>query len=198
MSIVPITLRGSRRPLESRAGVPTGPHPPPPEASRNPPTIPSGARNASGRGLSLRRFGSPFTVKRTRMYAPSASRMPLVTGAAASVESPDRNVAPAKAPTAPGTPIFSTVFQSTLPKRQCEMPEASVVPISARCTDALAAAGAAPIVSSSVVDVTPYAMPRAPSTSWAAKPITARRTSVCMPTTLGCSPTGGVGDYGRP
>jgi hypothetical protein len=55
-----------------------------------------------------------------------------MTGAATSVDRLDRNVAPAKAPIAPGTPILATTFQSMLPKRQCEMPEASVVPISAR------------------------------------------------------------------
>ena len=49
----------------------------------------------------------------------------------------------------------STTFQSTLPNFQWEAPEASVVPISARCTVADAAAGLVPIASSSVVDVTP-------------------------------------------
>lgn len=88
-----------------------------------------------------------------------------MTGAATSVDRLDRNVAPANAPTAPGMPIFATTFQSTLPKRQCENPDASVVPISARCTVADAAAGFVPIASSSVVEVTPYAMPRLPSTS---------------------------------
>src|SRR4051794_10067139 len=58
-------------------------------------------------------------------------------GAAFSVDSDDSTVAPAKAPTAPGMPSF----QSTLPKRQWEAPAASVVPTSARCTEALAVAG---------------------------------------------------------
>ena len=64
-------------------------------------------------------------------------------------------MAPAKAPTAPGMPILATTFQSTLPKRQCEAPETSVVPISARWTVAEAAAGLVPMASSSVVEVTP-------------------------------------------
>ena len=68
--------------------------------------------------------------------------MPAIQGAAASVVSELRKVAPAKAPMAPGTPILRTTGQSTLPKRQCEAPEASVVPISARWTAAEAAAGA--------------------------------------------------------
>jgi len=42
-----------------------------------------------------------------------------------------------------------------LPKRQCEVPEASVVPISARWIDADATAGAVPTESSSEVEVTP-------------------------------------------
>ena len=64
-------------------------------------------------------------------------------------------MAPAKAPTAPGTPILRTTFQSTLPNFQCEAPEISVVPISARCTVAEAAAGFVPIARRRVVDVTP-------------------------------------------
>ena len=52
-------------------------------------------------------------------------------------------------------PIFATTSQSTLPNRQCETPDASVVPISARWTVAEAAAGFAPMASSRVVDVTP-------------------------------------------
>ena len=78
-----------------------------------------------------------------------------ISGAAVSVDSPDRKVAPAKAPIAPGTPILRTTFQSTLPNRQCETPETRVVPISARWTVAEAAAGLVPMASSRVVDVTP-------------------------------------------
>ncbi len=89
-----------------------------------------------------------------------------------------RNVAPAKAPIAPGRAIRRTTRQSTLPNRQCATPEASVVPISARCTEADADAGAMPATSSRVEEVTPYAMPSAPSTSWAAKPTSARTISL--------------------
>jgi len=39
-------------------------------------------------------------------------------------------VAPAKAPTPPGTAMIPTVRQSTLPSFQCETPETRVVPIS--------------------------------------------------------------------
>ncbi len=52
-------------------------------------------------------------------------------------------------------PTLATTGHSTLPKRQCEAPETSVVPISARCTVADAAAGLVPTASSSVVVVTP-------------------------------------------
>ena len=53
-------------------------------------------------------------------------------GLAQSVLSWDRKVAPANAPTAPGTPSFQTRLQSTLPSRQWDTPEAMLVPISAR------------------------------------------------------------------
>ncbi len=76
-------------------------------------------------------------------------------GAASSVDSADSAVAPRNAPIAPGTPSRSTSFQSTLPKRQCDAPAASVVPTSARCTDALAVAGLIPAIRSNDVDVTP-------------------------------------------
>jgi hypothetical protein len=112
--------------------------------------------------------------------------MPDMTGAAVSVDSDERNVAPANAPTAPGIAIFATTFQSTLPNRQCETPDASVVPISARCTVAEAAAGATPVTSSNVVEVTPYAMPRLPSTSWAARPTSASRMSFLTSTAFRC------------
>jgi hypothetical protein len=86
---------------------------------------------------------------------PRDSRISDITGAATSVERLDSTVAPRKAPTAPGRPIFATTFQSTLPNRQCARPEASVVPISARWMVADAAAGLVPRASSRVVDVTP-------------------------------------------
>lgn len=81
--------------------------------------------------------------------------MIAISGAATSVEMLERTVAPAKAPIAPGTPILRTTFQSTLPNRQCAMPETRVVPISARWTVAEAAAGLVPIARSRVVEVTP-------------------------------------------
>ena len=98
-----------------------------------------------------------------------------MTGLATSVARLDRTSAPRNAPTAPGTPMRRTTFQSTLPNRQCERPDTSVVPISLRWMVAEAAAGLVPMASSRVVDVTPYAMPRAPSTSWAASPTRASR-----------------------
>ncbi len=74
-------------------------------------------------------------------------------------------VAPANAPTAPGTPMRATSGQETFPKRQCDRPDVNVVPISARCTLADDATGLIPLESSTVLVVTPKAMPRAPSTS---------------------------------
>ena len=51
--------------------------------------------------------------------------------------------------------MIRTVRQSTLPKRQWETPDTKVVPSSARCTVAEAAAGADPRATSRVVEVTP-------------------------------------------
>ena len=81
--------------------------------------------------------------------------MIAISGAATSVDRFDRNVAPRKAPTAPGIPILATTAQSTLPNFQCAAPDIRVVPISARCTVADAAAGLVPMASSKVVEVTP-------------------------------------------
>ncbi|PSK62419.1 hypothetical protein B0E53_05666 [Micromonospora sp. MH33] len=104
--------------------------------------------------------------------------MAAIQGAADSVEMELRKVAPANEPTAPGSAIRPTTRQSTLPNRQCEIPAARVVPISARCTEAEAAAGATPAKSSRVEEVSPYAMPSAPSTSCAASPTRARTSSL--------------------
>jgi hypothetical protein len=57
-----------------------------------------------------------------------------------------------------------------LPNFQCEIPDASVVPTSDKCTAAEAAAGAIPTVNNNVVDVTPYAIPKDPSTNCAMSP----------------------------
>ena len=177
VSTEPITLRGSIRPETSSAGVATGPQPPPPVASTKPATRPSGARNRLRRRPAARAARSG-RENRTSRYAPSVNRMAAIHGAAASVEMELRNVAPANAPIAPGSAIRPTTRQSTLPKRQCETPAASVVPISARCTEADAAAGATPANRSSVEEVSPYAMPSEPSTSCAASPTRARTSSL--------------------
>ena len=101
---------------------------------------------------------------------PIATRMAAISGAACSVASEDNTVAPTNAPTAPGAPSLSTSAQSMFLNFQCDRPEANVVPTSARCTAALACAAPTPESTSSVVAVTPNAMPRAPSTSWAPAP----------------------------
>src|SRR3712207_8350647 len=74
-----------------------------------------------------------------------------MTGAATSVERLESTFAPMKAPTAPGTPTLATTFQSTLPNFQCARPDIRLVPISAKCTVADAAAGLVPMASSRVV-----------------------------------------------
>ncbi len=109
-----------------------------------------------------------------------ATRIPAISGAACSVDSADNNVAPRNAPTAPGAPSLSTKAQSMFLNFQCDRPEAKVVPTSARCTAALAWAAPTPDSTSSVVAVTPKAMPSAPSTSWAPMPTNVKMRSERM------------------
>jgi hypothetical protein len=66
---------------------------------------------------------------------------------------------------APGIPNRQMTLLSTLPSRQCESPDANVVPISAKWTAALADTGVAPNKTNSVVEVMPKAMPNVPSTN---------------------------------
>ena len=89
------------------------------------------------------------------MYTPRISRKPAIQGVAASASSELRTTAPRKANTAPGSASGSTSRQSTFPNRWWATPETAVVPTSARCTVAEAAAGAEPAASSSVVELTP-------------------------------------------
>src|SRR5690606_7221238 len=98
VSMEPMNLRGSIRPLASRAGVPTGPQPPPPVASTNPPNRPSGTRKRRRTGLLRSRVDTPQAVKRMRMYTPRTSRIADITGLAVSVDRLLKKVAPAKAP----------------------------------------------------------------------------------------------------
>ena len=84
----------------------------------------------------------------------------------------DSTHAPSTAPATPATPSRVTSRQSTLRCHRCEPADAPVVKISAVCTIALACAGGRPIESIAVVQITPNAMPSAPSTSCARKPTT--------------------------
>lgn len=132
----------------------------------NPPNSPSGVRNFAPCLVPLPPItGGVRSEKRSSTYTPMHSRIAAISGAASSVDSADSTVAPRKAPTAPGTPSLATMDQSMFLNRQCEMPDASVVPISARCTAALAWAAATPDSTSRVEAVTPNAIPSAPSTS---------------------------------
>ena len=106
--------------------------------------------------------------------------MPETHGLAVAASRLTRKVAPTNAPTNPGTARMPTVRQSTLPSLWWEKPETSEVPISEKWTAADAAAGATPAASSSVEEVTPYAMPREPSMSWARRPTNPRTRSLRM------------------
>ena len=76
--------------------------------------------------------GGVRSEKRSSTYSPMASRIAAITGAASSVDSEDNAVAPRNAPTAPGTPSLATMPQSMFLNRQCDNPDANVVPTSAR------------------------------------------------------------------
>ncbi len=80
-------------------------------------------------------------------------------------------------PITPGTSRRKNSFQFTFLCSTWLMPETPVVKHSARCTPADAVAGGTPsTLTSSVVEITPNAMPSAPSTICARKP-TARKGS---------------------
>ena len=86
---------------------------------------------------------------------PSTTRIVATTGTATSASRLTSSVAPANAPTKPGTASTPTVRQSVLPSVWWEMPETSEVPISEKWMAADAAAGPIPPAMSSVAEVTP-------------------------------------------
>src|SRR2546423_5592646 len=88
----------------------------------------------------------------------------------------ERIHAPSTAPRTPAMPRRITRRQSTLRCQMCEPADAAVVKISAVCTSALACAGGMPIESIAVVEMTPNAIPSAPATSCARKPIAPSKT----------------------
>ena len=82
------------------------------------------------------------------------------------------SVAPRIAPITPGMTSLRNSFQSTLRCATWLIPDAAVVKVSTACTLADATAGGTPITVTSRVElITPKAMPSAPSTTCAAKPI---------------------------
>ncbi len=96
-----------------------------------------------------------------------------MTGVAASSCVSDASAhAPAKPPSAPGTPSLSAVGQWTLPNLWCERALTAPVATVATLTEAEATAGAMPRPRRKVMVIVPKPMPRLPSTSWAAKPAT--------------------------
>ena len=106
-------------------------------------------------------------------------------GANESPSTDDRNVAPAYAPIAPGTPSRATVRQCTFPKRQWLAPETMAVPTLAAWITADAAAAEAPAATRTEVPMTPKPMPSEPSINWATKPAT---TNTMSRSTLGLRP----------
>jgi hypothetical protein len=86
-----------------------------------------------------------------------------------------RTYAPSPPPIIPAGASFQKRRLSRFPNRQCDNPEAPVVNTSAACTLALAVAGGIPRLRRTVVEISPYAIPIAPSTIWAAKPMATNR-----------------------
>src|SRR5829696_6735080 len=110
--------------------------------------------------------------RQNRNMATAGSTRAAVASAVAAQTSTN---APSRAPTPPGTASQTILDQSTLPKLEWDIPETAVVPISAMCTAADANAGATPAASNTVVEDTPYAIPREPSTNCAITPARANR-----------------------
>jgi hypothetical protein len=73
--------------------------------------------------------------------APKTNNTPDVHGRAAERSIVLRTIAPTNAARPPGTAILIIVGQSTFPNLMWEIPEKAVVPTSAKCTTADAAAG---------------------------------------------------------
>src|SRR5690606_17911801 len=138
-----------------RVVVVTGPHPPPPLASSNPPIKPRGAIQRGETGPEETRRLGPGRRKRPNTTAPRRNKKAETPTRAASSGNDDSSSAPQKAPAAPGSPRYSTRRESTLPKRQWASPETRVVATSPACTEADARAGAIPRVRSRDEDVTP-------------------------------------------
>ena len=73
--------------------------------------------------------------------------------------------APSSTPIKPGINKFKNNFLFTLPNLTCDTPETPVVNTSAKWVAPVAKAGDAPEASKNELDVIPYAMPSAPSTT---------------------------------
>jgi hypothetical protein len=103
-----------------------------------------------------------------------------------------RTYAPSPPPIMPAGASFQKRCLSRFPNRQCDNPEAPVVNTSAACTLALAVAGGIPRLRRTVVEISPYAIPIAPSTIWAAKPMATnnRRSDTFGPSFWRRSPLG--------
>src|SRR5215218_7754611 len=155
VSTVPTTLRGSILPVDINVDVLMAPQPPPPAASRNPATRPSGERNLREMGLTTTGRWLLRNAKRARMYTPRRKRNRATKGFVASAEMALTAKAPPKAPSAPGIVSHAILPQSTLPNLQWERPEAAVVATSEICTLAEASAGAIPTNRSKVADDAP-------------------------------------------
>mmetsp|Transcript_8659 Transcript_8659/g.26635 ORF Transcript_8659/g.26635 Transcript_8659/m.26635 type:complete len:249 (-) Transcript_8659:613-1359(-) len=170
---VPITRQGLSCPSVRRLDVATGPHPPPPVASTNPPRNPKGTNCLRGFDALVERApleppavqvwtrsslgGSSCrrSMKRSVTVRPRRKRRPPETSLAAPTGTDERSSAPKKAPAPPAGERSSMASVSTLPCRWCARPETKVVPSCARCTEAEAVAGERPDAERTVDEVRP-------------------------------------------
>mmetsp|Transcript_8660 Transcript_8660/g.26641 ORF Transcript_8660/g.26641 Transcript_8660/m.26641 type:complete len:298 (-) Transcript_8660:613-1506(-) len=171
--VVPITRQGLSCPSVRRLDVATGPHPPPPVASTNPPRNPKGTNCLRGFDALVERApleppavqvwtrsslgGSSCrrSMKRSVTVRPRRKRRPPETSLAAPTGTDERSSAPKKAPAPPAGERSSMASVSTLPCRWCARPETKVVPSCARCTEAEAVAGERPDAERTVDEVRP-------------------------------------------
>ena len=123
VSIEPMTLRGSIRPLARIAGVPTGPQPPPPVASTKPATRPERAEEALAHRLAevpavdAAEGEADEEVERRARAGSATSPGPRPRWRGWTGTSRRRRRRPRR-----GRRSCATTFQSTLPNRQCERP----------------------------------------------------------------------------
>ena len=134
---VPTTRCGACLVTVMSEGVATGPQPPPPVASTNPPIRPMGHRCRVRAFMAGNRFLP--NPNRRMMTMPIRNRIRAIHRRAPSMAMFVRTTAPRNAPMAPGMAMTARTRLSTLPACQWLIPDTNVVPTLAACVPADAA-----------------------------------------------------------